>query len=103
MKSLRDWIDEERGRSAALASHLGVSPARMSQIVDAGVPVKFMLQVNRFTRGAVTLESMIAIRTPGQPTPHPQTSSTADLATTQPATPAPAGSDIATAAAGQGA
>ncbi len=62
MKSLRDWIDEERGRSAALAAHLGVSPARMSQIADAGVPVKFMLQVNSFTRGAVTLESMITLR-----------------------------------------
>lgn len=66
MKSLRDWIDEERGRSAALAAHLGVSPARMSQIADAGVPVKFMLQVNSFTRGAVTLESMIALRDPAR-------------------------------------
>lgn len=64
MKSLRDWINEERGRSAALAAHLGVSPARMSQIADAGVPVKFMLQVNSFTRGAVTLESMITLRAP---------------------------------------
>ena len=66
MKSLRDWIDEERGRSAALAAHLGVSPARMSQIADAGVPVKFMLQVNSFTRGAVTLESMITLRDPAR-------------------------------------
>ena len=66
MKSLRDWIDEERGRSAALAAHLGVSPARMSQIADAGVPVKFMLQVNSFTRGAVTLESMITTRAPAR-------------------------------------
>ena len=66
MKSLRDWIDEERGRSAALAAHLGVSPARMSQIADAGVPVKFMLQVNSFTRGAVTLESMITLRDPSR-------------------------------------
>ena len=66
MKSLRDWIDEERGRSAALAAHLGVSPARMSQIADAGVPVKFMLQVKSFTRGAVTLESMITLRTPAR-------------------------------------
>lgn len=62
MKSLRDWINEERGRSAALAAHLGVSPARVTQIADAGVPVKFMLQVLGFTRGAVTLESMVANR-----------------------------------------
>jgi hypothetical protein len=62
MKSLRDWINEERGRSAALAAHLCVSPARVTQIADAGVPVKFMLQVLGFTRGAVTLESMVVNR-----------------------------------------
>lgn len=67
MKSLREWIDEERGRSAALAAHLGVSPARVTQIADAGVPVKFMLQVNSFTGGAVTLESMITNRKPTRP------------------------------------
>lgn len=83
MKSLRDWIDEERGRSAALAAHLGVSPARMTQITDAGVPVKFMLQVFGFTRGAVTLESMITNRRPLACKPSTDT----------PATPAPAGSD----------
>lgn len=88
MKSLRDWIDEERGRSAALAAHLGVSPARMSQIVDAGVPVKFMLQVNSFTRGAVTLESMITTRASDRQ--HPARK------------PKAAASDIEPAAAGQG-
>ena len=62
MKSLRDWINEERCRSAALAVHLGVSPARVTQIADAGVPVKFMLQVLGFTRGPVTLESMVVNR-----------------------------------------
>ncbi len=79
MKSLRDWTNEVRGRSAALAAHLGVSPARMTQIADAGVPVKFMLQVHGFTGGAVTLESMIRNRIPSrQPrTPKPQTPATA--------------------------
>lgn len=62
MKSLRDWIDAERGRAAALAAHLGVSPARLTQIADAGVPVKFMLQVRDFTGGSVSLESMVTNR-----------------------------------------
>lgn len=62
MKSLRDWIDAERGRAAALATHLGVTPARLTQIADAGIPVKFMLRVREFTGGAVSLESMVKNR-----------------------------------------
>jgi hypothetical protein len=65
MKTLKAWLDEERGRYTALAAHLGVSVGRVSQIADDGVPPKFMLMVRDFTKDAVSLEAMVAARTPG--------------------------------------
>lgn len=67
--NLRTWLSEERGRHAALAAHIGVSPGRMSQIAADGVPVKFMTAVRDFTGGAVTLEEMVEEKTP-EPSPH---------------------------------
>lgn len=61
---LKAWLDEERGRYTALASHLGVSVGRISQIADDGVPTKFMFAVRDFTSGAVSLEEMVEARTP---------------------------------------
>lgn len=61
---LKPWLDEERGRYKALAFHLGVSGGRISQIVDDGVPTKYMFAVRDFTGGAVTLEEMVEARTP---------------------------------------
>lgn len=60
---LKQWLDGERGRYAALAQHLGISAGRMSQIADGGVPQKFMLAVRDFTAGAVSLEEMLHART----------------------------------------
>lgn len=60
--NLKTWLGEERGRYAALAAHLGVSAGRMSQIADDGVPNKYMEAVRDFTRGVVTLESMVRER-----------------------------------------
>ena len=62
--NIKTWLSEERGRGAALAAHLNVSPGRVSQMVSDGVPAKYMLGVRDFTEGAVTLEEMVAAKTP---------------------------------------
>jgi predicted XRE-type DNA-binding protein len=62
---LKTWLDEERGRYTALATHLGVTVSRVSQMADDGVPPKFMLSVRTFTGDAVTLEDLVEARTPG--------------------------------------
>lgn len=61
---LKDWLSQERGRGNALAAFLRVSKQRMSQMSTDGVPTKYMLKVREFTGGAVTLEEMVAVRTP---------------------------------------
>lgn len=61
--NLETWLNEERGRQKALASHLGLTAGRVSQMADAGVPPKYMLAVRDFTGGAVTLESLVQDRT----------------------------------------
>ncbi|MDA8522009.1 hypothetical protein [Acidovorax sp. NCPPB 4044] len=61
---LKHWLDQERGRYASMAQHLGVTAGRMSQIADDGVPNKYMLAVRDFTAGSVSLEEMVADRTP---------------------------------------
>ncbi len=61
---LKTWLDEERGRSKALADHLDVTPGRITQMADDGVPPKYMLSVRAFTRGSVSLEDLVAARTP---------------------------------------
>lgn len=64
MAKLHTWITAERGRASALAAHLQVSRSRVSQMVEAGVPAKYMLAIRDFTGGAVTLEDMVAAKTP---------------------------------------
>jgi DNA-binding transcriptional regulator YdaS (Cro superfamily) len=61
--NLKTWLEAERGRSKALADLLGVSPGRITQMADDGVPPKFMLAVRDFTEGAVSLESLVEDRT----------------------------------------
>ena len=65
---LKQWLEAERGRHAALAAHLDLSPGRITQIADDGVPAKYMLIVRDFTGGAVTLEDMVSQRSPSIPT-----------------------------------
>lgn len=60
--NLKTWLEAERGRSKALADLLDVSPGRITQMADNGVPPKFMLAVRKFTKGAVSLESMLEAR-----------------------------------------
>lgn len=74
---LKSWLDAERGRSTALATHLNVSVGRVSQIASGGCPVKFMRAVAEFTGGAVSIDDMVEARTP--------------IATPQPTEPAAAG------------
>lgn len=64
---LKTWLDAERGRRSALAEFLEVSPGRVSQIADDGVPVKFMEKVNAFTKNEVTVAEMVRARTPADP------------------------------------
>lgn len=64
MSTLKAWLDAERGRATLLASHLGVSLSRVSQMADDGVPPKYMLAVRDFTKRAVSLETMVKARTP---------------------------------------
>jgi len=62
--TLKTWLEGERGRSKALAEALDVSSGRITQMADDGVPPKFMLKVRDFTKGKVTLESLVKARTP---------------------------------------
>jgi hypothetical protein len=61
---LKTWLDAERGRYTALAEHLGVTVGRISQMADDGVPVKYMHDVRDFTDGIVSIEDLVAARTP---------------------------------------
>lgn len=57
--NITDWLEAEKGRSAALAAHLGRTPAAISQWKANGVPLDLMKPVRDFTGGAVTLEEMV--------------------------------------------
>ena len=68
---LKTWLNQERGRATALAAFLNLSPGRISQIAEEGVPKKYMLKVRDFTANEVTLEDMFADHTSAD---HPQLS-----------------------------
>ena len=59
MTDLKTWLSQERGRAKALAAHIGVSKARMSQMVSGGVPRDYLIAVRDFTQGEVSLESLL--------------------------------------------
>lgn len=61
---LKTWLLAERGRTVALARHLGVSKGRISQMAESGVPPKHMLSVRDFTIAEVSVESLVQDRTP---------------------------------------
>jgi hypothetical protein len=56
---LTTWLEAEKGRSAALATYFGKTPAAISQWKRNGVPLDVMKAVRDFTGGAVTLEEMV--------------------------------------------
>ena len=53
------WLGQEKGRSAALAAHFGVSASAVSQWKTNGVPLAFMKRVRDYTNGEVTLDEMV--------------------------------------------
>ena len=56
---LNTWLEAEKGRAAALATHFNVTKAAVSQWKGNGVPVAHMKAGRDFTGGAVTLEEMV--------------------------------------------
>lgn len=62
MSRFKQWLEAERGRATALAAHLGLTKARISQMADDGVPVEHMPAVSKFTKNKVTIESMVIDR-----------------------------------------
>lgn len=60
MTNLKQWLGAERGRHAALAEHLGVTPGRVTQMAEDGVPKRHMMAVHAFTKRAVTLKAMLS-------------------------------------------
>jgi DNA-binding transcriptional regulator YdaS (Cro superfamily) len=56
---INDWLEAEVGRSRALADHIGVTKAAVSQWKTNGIPLAHMKRVREYTGGQVTLEEMV--------------------------------------------
>ncbi len=56
---LHTWLDAERGRLSAMASHFQVTVSAVSQWRTKGVPIDRMRAVRDYTDGQVTLEEML--------------------------------------------
>ncbi len=57
--NLTAWLEDEKGRSAALAAHFSLTPSAVSQWKINGVPRDKMRAVRDFTCGSVSLEEML--------------------------------------------
>lgn len=56
---LRDYIDAQRGRAAALARALDINPALISQWASSrGVPSERCIEIERATEGTVRCEEL---------------------------------------------
>jgi hypothetical protein len=55
----KNWVEQERGRAAALADFFCVGKAAITQWKTNGVPISRMKAVRDFSKGEVTLESML--------------------------------------------
>lgn len=60
MQKLKTWLQQERGRQAALAKHLGVSPPNVVawSTGEKTIPMVHGAQIDLFTGGAVTRQEM---------------------------------------------
>ena len=56
---LTEWLDAERGRSLALATHMQKSKAAVTLWRDDGVPLKFMREVSAFTLNEVSVQELM--------------------------------------------
>jgi DNA-binding transcriptional regulator YdaS (Cro superfamily) len=58
--NLKDWVNERRGRSLAIANALGVSPPVVSDWVTGkkGIPIERCVAIERATQGVVSRKDM---------------------------------------------
>lgn len=56
---LNEWLNQEVGRAAKLASHFGRTASAISQWRTNGVPVDLIKSVRDFTGGEVTVDEML--------------------------------------------
>lgn len=54
-----EWLDAERGRSLALATHMGKSKAAITLWRKDGVPMPLMREVSAFTGNDVTVQELL--------------------------------------------
>lgn len=57
--NLNEWLNKETGRASKLAQHFGRTASAVSQWRTNGVPLDLMKAVRDFTKGEVSLESMV--------------------------------------------
>lgn len=57
--NLTTWLDADRGRLTALATHFNLTQSAVSQWRANGVPPQRMKAVREFTGGTVTLDDML--------------------------------------------
>lgn len=61
--NLHEWLATGKGRQSALAAHLGITVAAITQWRENGIPVVHMERIQRFTRRAVRLADMVRATT----------------------------------------
>ena len=66
---LTTWLETERGRATAMATHFGVNKTAVFGWKVNGVPPDRMKAVRDFTGGQVTLEEMVPDPAPMAPPP----------------------------------
>lgn len=49
MTTFCEWLDEERGRSAQIADHFGVTRSAVTQWRSNGIPRRFLVRMHRMT------------------------------------------------------
>lgn len=57
--TLNDWLDNERGRLVALATHLFLTPAAVTHWKTLGVPLARIKDVSAFTNGEVSEDELL--------------------------------------------
>jgi len=60
-KTLRQWLDEERGRATALAAKLGVTISAVTQVADGDirVPPSWYAVIVEMSEGEVPFERLL--------------------------------------------
>ncbi|WNO05982.1 hypothetical protein [Rhodoferax mekongensis] len=68
MKTLKQWLDEEVGRSKDLAAHLCVSVSTLSQVKNKHrpIPQDWMPYIEEFTSGELTVAGMVEMQAKGK-------------------------------------